>query len=74
VAIDRQLFVIFGGSGDLARRKLIPALHRALSSEGNADAVVILGIGTKHLTDEEYCALVEKALIESGLDAATAQD
>ncbi len=67
MAVDRQLFVIFGGSGDLARKKLIPALFRALSHEGNTDAVVILGIGTKRLTHAEYRELVEAALVESGV-------
>ena len=28
--VDRHLFVIFGGMGDLARRKLIPSLQRLI--------------------------------------------
>ncbi len=29
--IDRHLFVIFGGSGDLTRHKLLPLLYRLIT-------------------------------------------
>ena len=40
------LFVIFGARGDLARRKLIPALCRVLAPEERRQRVHILGVGT----------------------------
>lgn len=38
------LFVIFGISGDLAKRKLMPALYRLLGQPGMADEFKIIGI------------------------------
>ena len=38
------LFVIFGISGDLAKRKLIPALYRLIEQEGMPKDFKIIGI------------------------------
>ena len=40
--IDRHVFVIFGGTGDLARRKLIPSLNRLNTENGIADRCFLL--------------------------------
>ena len=59
-------FAIFGGTGDLARRKLLPALavlrrHRFLCPER-----VVLGIAREPtMTDESYRALVREAVKDS---------
>jgi len=47
--------IIFGASGDLTRRKLIPALVR-LEAEGQLDEnVSIIGVSRSKKTDAEYC-------------------
>jgi len=46
--------IIFGASGDLTRRKLVPALH-SLSCEGLLpEGTKVLGIARSSLTDDEF--------------------
>ncbi len=46
--------VIFGGSGDLARRKLVPALYNLLLDGVLPPNYAVLGIGRKPLTDLDF--------------------
>jgi glucose-6-phosphate 1-dehydrogenase len=46
--------VIFGGSGDLARRKLVPALYNLLLDGVLSGNYAVLGTGRKPLTDTEF--------------------
>ncbi|MFA6072592.1 MAG: glucose-6-phosphate dehydrogenase [Candidatus Woesearchaeota archaeon] len=49
--------IIFGGTGDLAKRKLFPALKSLLNN--NSDfRITVLGIGRKIFTDQEYVEYV----------------
>ena len=66
--VDRHLFVVFGGTGDLARRKLIPSLFRLITESGIADRCIILGVAPGDLDDEEYRAWARDALVDTGLD------
>ena len=66
--IDRHVFVIFGGTGDLARRKLIPSLYRLITENGIADRCVLLGVALSELDDDGYRAWTRAALEETGLD------
>lgn len=60
--------VVFGGTGDLSRRKLLPTLYR-LCVQGNLpDAFVIIGVASSELTDEEYREFVRRALQDFGED------
>lgn len=52
------IFVIFGGSGDLAKRKLIPALFKLFMEKHLPDDFVILGLGRQAFTDESYRAAI----------------
>ena len=71
-APDRHLFVVLGATGDLATRKLLPALYH-LASEHSLDTVV-LGAGTRDLGDEEFRRRSRRALAAAGHrhDAAAA--
>ena len=54
--------VIFGGTGDLAKRKLLPALfHRDHDGQLGEDSRIIAS-SRKALTREDFVALVEEAL------------
>ncbi|MGQ0810351.1 MAG: glucose-6-phosphate dehydrogenase [Nitrospiraceae bacterium] len=46
--------VIFGGSGDLAKRKLIPALYNLMLDKALPSNFAVLGLGRKGLSDEEF--------------------
>src|SRR6476646_1301663 len=59
------VMVIFGATGDLMRRKLMPALWN-LRGEGCLDSVQILGIGRTPMTDDEFRASMAEALVTSG--------
>jgi glucose-6-phosphate 1-dehydrogenase len=60
--------VIFGGSGDLARRKLIPALYNLLL-DGALPDVAVLGIGRKPLSDVEFRAAARDGIAEHSRQA-----
>src|SRR5256886_10143242 len=46
--------VIFGGSGDLARRKLVPAFYNLLLDGVLPSNYAVLGIGRKPLSDQDF--------------------
>lgn len=61
-AAPPHLFVIFGGTGDLARRKLVPALNALADRHELPDATAVLGVATRALDDEGYRALLREPL------------
>ena len=56
--------VIFGGTGDLATRKLLPALFRHHKSSRLPKEVKIIGIGSRSLSNDEYLNLIREKLNE----------
>jgi glucose-6-phosphate 1-dehydrogenase len=48
------LLIIFGGTGDLTRRKLIPALYDLACIGCTNPTFDVLGVGRTHLTDEQF--------------------
>ena len=70
--VEPHLFVIFGGMGDLARRKLIPSLYELLVDKELTDRVAILGVGRREHTDEDYRAFATQSLGEAGVAAEQA--
>ena len=64
IPVDTFDLIIFGGTGDLAMRKLLPALyHRDLDGQVTADSRIIAA-SRGALTRDKYLALVEKSLRE----------
>jgi len=62
IPVERFDYVVFGGTGDLARRKLLPALyHRLLAGQIPADCRIIAASITE-LDTPAYRAMVEEAL------------
>src|SRR6478752_47062 len=55
-------FVIFGGSGDLSRKKLIPALYHLADMGYMPDKYAVLGTSRSALTDDEYRKIVLEAI------------
>ncbi|KAA0253194.1 MAG: glucose-6-phosphate dehydrogenase [Acidobacteria bacterium] len=56
--------VVFGGSGDLSRRKLVPALFELHRDRQLAPATAVVGFGRSGGTDEEYRAAMKAAVGE----------
>lgn len=61
---DPCVVVIFGATGDLTKRKLMPALFD-LCRLGCLDEVRILGVGRHEMSEDEYRDLVRDALNKS---------
>ena len=49
-----QAIVIFGASGDLTKRKLVPALYNLAASGLLGDAFAVVAIARAQMTHEEY--------------------
>jgi len=61
VPVDPFEIVVFGGTGDLARRKLIPSLyHRFCDGQIPAESKII-GTSRSKLTRAEYLAMIKDA-------------
>jgi glucose-6-phosphate 1-dehydrogenase len=53
--LSPTILFIFGGSGDLTNRKLIPALYNLFIDNFLPDKFVVIGVGRTHFaSDEEY--------------------
>lgn len=59
---EKFILVIFGATGDLAWRKLIPALFDLYKQHIFPNQFRILGTGRKNLSDADYRALMKQAL------------
>ncbi|WP_029351806.1 glucose-6-phosphate dehydrogenase [Bosea sp. 117] len=58
------VLTVFGATGDLARRKLIPALfHRDLAGQLPAEASIV-GVSRRVFTDDEFRAFARQALVD----------
>src|SRR5919106_1219775 len=58
------LMVIFGASGDLTRRKLLPALYNLRRSGQLGDHFAVLGTARSPMPDEEFRELAGQGLKE----------
>ncbi len=65
---EPSLFVIFGGTGDLSRRKLLPAIGRLAAAGSIPDNFHVLGVArdTRH-DDASFRRLALDSMISSGL-------
>lgn len=75
--MDPHIFVIFGASGDLTKRKLIPAIFQLYRNNSLPDCFALLGVSRTEFSDEEFRKLVttdNKHLKTSPEEAAQLQD
>src|SRR3954470_5109342 len=62
-------FVIFGGTGDLARRKILPALSRLRQQDLIDDDTTILAVARDTgMDDRGFRDLVRQAIEDDGMD------
>jgi glucose-6-phosphate 1-dehydrogenase len=61
---EKTTFVIFGASGDLSRRKLIPALFNLYTKRRLPDEFRVLGVATRPWTDDDFRSLSLEGLTE----------
>jgi glucose-6-phosphate 1-dehydrogenase len=62
---DPCTFVIFGATGDLTRRKLLPALYELYGAGGMNSHCEIIGTGRTPLSNEQFRERVRDAFAES---------
>jgi glucose-6-phosphate 1-dehydrogenase len=55
-------YVVFGATGDLARRKLMPALYHRLRDGQILEGSRIVGVSRREMSDDGYRAMVREAL------------
>ena len=74
-APDPAIVVIFGATGDLAARKLLPALQALASGNFLPPAFAVIGYGRRDKDDDAFRSDVRKALEEHGQngDSATTE-
>ena len=53
-SVDPVTIVIFGGSGDLTRRKLVPALHSLACAKLLPPATRVIGMARSDLSDKAF--------------------
>ncbi|MFI5355319.1 MAG: glucose-6-phosphate dehydrogenase, partial [Desulfobaccales bacterium] len=72
--VEPHLFVVFGATSDLMRRKLLPALYR-FSEQYGTEKLLMVGVSRQRgLTDAGFRALAREALAEAGLPQAGQAD
>jgi glucose-6-phosphate 1-dehydrogenase len=67
-ATDPHLFVVFGGLGDLGRRKILPALHLLAQQNRLGDRSQVLAVGrSTGITDADSRQVAREALEAAGI-------
>jgi glucose-6-phosphate 1-dehydrogenase len=56
--------VIFGGSGDLAHRKLLPALYNLHVDRLLPPKAAVVGVGRKEMSDDDYRAFAKDGVTQ----------
>ena len=64
IPVDAFDLVIFGGTGDLAKRKILPGLYRRFLAGQMTDTSRIIGAARADLTTDGFRALVGAAIAE----------
>ncbi len=62
---DPCTMIIFGASGDLARRKLVPALYHLAVANLLDESFAVLGVARDSMTDDQYRELMRAELEKS---------
>ncbi|RVT85136.1 glucose-6-phosphate dehydrogenase [Rhodobacteraceae bacterium CCMM004] len=64
IPVDPFDLVIFGGTGDLARRKILPGLYRRFMAGQMPETARIVGAARSELDDDGYRKMVREAIEE----------
>jgi glucose-6-phosphate 1-dehydrogenase len=64
IPVEAFDLVVFGGTGDLAERKLLPALYQRQRAGQFSEPTRIIGASRTKMNDEEYRAFASKAISE----------
>lgn len=70
----RATFMLFGGTGDLALRKLYPAIFNLYKKGSLSTHFALVGLSRKALTDEEFRAKIIESISSETDDKAQAEE
>lgn len=62
--MEPTTFVLFGATGDLAKRKIYPALYNLFIDQKLSTSFSVIGLGRRELSDETFQKSVEQSLIQ----------
>ncbi|MCM3129759.1 glucose-6-phosphate dehydrogenase [Paenibacillus provencensis] len=60
--MDSMTFVLFGATGDLAKRKIYPALYNLYVDQKMPSSFSVIGLGRRDVSDVDFQARVEASL------------
>ena len=60
--MEAMTFVLFGATGDLAKRKIFPALYNLFLNQKLPLSISIIGVGRGDLSDTDFQTHVEDSL------------
>jgi glucose-6-phosphate 1-dehydrogenase len=60
--VDSMTFVLFGATGDLAKRKIFPALYNLFLNQKMPHSFSIIGSGRGDMSDDEFQTYVKESL------------
>lgn len=60
--MEPTTFVLFGATGDLAKRKIYPALYHLFVDQKLPKSFSLIGLGRRELSDETFQANIEQSL------------
>ncbi|NHN34186.1 glucose-6-phosphate dehydrogenase [Paenibacillus agricola] len=61
--MEATTFVLFGATGDLAKRKIYPALYNLFVDQKLPQSFSVIGLGRRELSDKTFQANVEQSLL-----------
>ena len=64
--MSKLIITLFGATGDLTLRKLLPALENIIKNEKHPENVTILAIGRRKFTSEDYLNFVVESKLFKG--------
>ena len=74
MAREPTTIVIFGGTGDLAQRKLLPALFQLACKGRLPETIRIVGVGRREHSDDSFRGFIEQGVQELGELAPRAEE
>jgi len=60
--MDGMTFILFGATGDLAKRKIYPAIYNLFLDDKLPRAFAVFGTGRREMSDEDFRAHVEQSV------------
>lgn len=74
MTLESQMIIIFGGTGDLTRRKLIPSLYHLQKKKQLTDCTPIVCLGRQEITRESFLNSLTIDRFVEGADDVAVQD